>query len=125
LTQKQAFGLAFMGLLTAPILATLHATLALAPILLGLVAITALAMGLMGVLARANGPHAKRPARDLFPSQVLIALHEPALRSMIGRRADAPSRAPPSSRHLIRLTVPSNYAAALPQRLDMGASPGA
>jgi hypothetical protein len=80
----------------------------------------------MDLLARVEGTHAKQPAADLLPAQVLIALHEPALRSMIERRAAAPSRAPPSCRHLVRLTVPLySYSVALPAWVDSDASPGA
>jgi hypothetical protein len=98
--------------------------------LMTLLALTALAVGLMGLLTRFDGHRAghfaKQPAVDMVPALVLIALHEPSLRSMIGRRVAAPSRAPPFCRHLVRLTVPpSSYSAALPDRLDSDASFGA
>jgi len=117
------FQLAFMGSLTVPILATLPPATAMMPMLLTMVALTALSVGVMGLLGglyrfRAGqqaGAHAKQPVVDLVPAQVLIALHEPSLRSMIERRAAAPSRAPPSLRHLIRLTA-LPYSSSAPPR---------
>jgi len=102
--------LAFMGSLTASTFAALPTGLALSPWLLAVLAITAIAVGLMLLLAQTNGQDAghlaKLPAVDLLPVLGSIASHEPSFRSLIGRRAAAPSRAPPSCRHLVRLTVP-------------------
>jgi len=116
------FQLAFMGLRTMPIFATDHPAAALLPLLPVLFALTALAVGMMGLLARifgyratqGAGHHAKQTAADLVPWQGLIALHEPALRSMIERRAAAPSRAPPSCRHLVGLMVSQLFGRAVP-----------
>jgi hypothetical protein len=103
--------MAFMGLLTAPILATVLVATPIATKTLVMLAFTVLAVGLMGRLAQLHGHFAKQPRsgrvfRDLVPARVLIALHEPPLRSMTGRRATAPPRAPPSCRHLVGPTAP-------------------
>jgi hypothetical protein len=112
-----------MESLTASIFAALPTSLALAPSLLGLLAITATAVGLMLLLAQTNGQDAEHPAKlpaaDLLPALGCIASHEPSFRSLTGRRAAAPSRAPPSCRHLLRLTVPPRFdALALPLAPD-------
>jgi hypothetical protein len=112
--------------LNIPILATFHGAAAISPVLMTILALTALAVGLMGLLALSDGQRvgervenrAKQPAEDFVPVRHLIALPEPALRSMIERRATAPSRAPPSGRHLIRLTAlpcPGSDALSIPR----------
>jgi len=102
-----------MGSLTASTFAALPTVTALAPTLLTVLAITAIAVGLMFLLARTNGHDAGHPAKlpavDLLPALGSIASHEPSFRSLTGRRAAAPSRAPPSCRHLLRLTVPPRF----------------
>lgn len=131
-----------MGLLTVPILATLHTTQAIGPAVLAVLLLALLGAGSMGLLSRLPGlmsgleagEIAKQPAMDLVPQRVLIASHEPALRSLIGRRAAAPSRAPPSRRHLVLWTAlvetfpqvrTSVHSSALPGELDRFASAGA
>jgi hypothetical protein len=114
-----------MGLLTATILATTPWAAALAPTLMAAVAFVALAAGVMVLLARFNGDTAGQfatlPALDMVLARVSIASHEPSLRSMTGRGAAAPSRAPPSHSHLVRLTVHSCFnVLALPLRSDRG-----
>ena len=102
--------LAFMGSLTAFMFATLPVATAFGPVLLTMLALTAVVVG-MGLLARFYGDRAghqaghlaKRSAGDLIPARVLIASHEPSLRSITGRGAAAPSRAPPTHRQLLRL----------------------
>jgi hypothetical protein len=124
------FRLAQMGSLIVFILAALPTEAAIALTLLVMLGLTALAVRRMGLLARSDGSRVGHTAEPLIveivPRLVLIASSEPAFRSMTGRRAAAPSRAPPSRSHLVGLALPAVLRlAALPGWFDLEALGGA
>jgi hypothetical protein len=93
------------------------AILALLPALLPSLLLATVAVGWMVWIVSSDSlladHRANQPAGGLLPSGMLIALQEPSMRSLIARRAAAPSRAPPFLGHLIGMTAQPYFVTAV------------